>query len=300
MIFVSGILFGLAAASCFSLAYLGSRLFYWRAGKSPFHLLVVSHLQMGILALLVLPFFWPDAPLTWRMLPPLLGMVACGMAGQLLFFLTLKRANPSQVTPLLALKILLLAFASLLILHKPISGLQWLSIGLCFTATFLINFSGQPIPLRGLGGIVATCACYALGDVCAALLIGQLAAAGAAHPAILTTCGLYVTAGSVGLLLAAFCWRDVMTVHVWRAASYFSVVYFLADTLLFTTFKLVGPVFGNILQSTRGIISILLAKVVARRGWYDLESAMTRAMLVRRLFAACLFTLAIACYVIGS
>jgi hypothetical protein len=103
----------------------------------------------------------------------------------------------------------------------------------------------------------------------------------------------------VGVLLAIKIGHDVFLIRSWKFALYFSVPYFFADICLFTTFKLVGPVFANILLSTRGISSILLAKIVARKNMHYLEEPVTTAVTIRRLLAAGLFTIAIALYVLG-
>lgn len=298
MILFSGILSGLAAACCFSLAYLCSRLFYEKSRKSSLHLLATSQLQMGIFALLLLPFVWSDVHFSFEILLPIMGTTFCAMLGHVSFFLTLKHTNPSQITPLLALKVVILAFASIVFLQKNIALLQWISIAMCFGATFLLHFSGKPIPLKSLIGVLATCMNYALGDIFATILIRHLDVIGATNPVLLGTCFIYAVLGMYGLILTAFMWKDIRTFPVWKFAFYFSAVFFVADVFLFTTFKLAGPVFGNILQSTRGILSIIFAKIVAKKGMFYLEEDVGRSVMFRRLLAAFLFSAAIALYVI--
>jgi hypothetical protein len=60
----------------------------------------------------------------------------------------------------------------------------------------------------------------------------------------------------------------------------------------------VGAVFGNVVQSTRGIMSVVIGAVLAHLGWHELEQQVDRATLVRRIGAACLMTAAIAVYVL--
>lgn len=291
---------GFAAATCSSLAYLGSRLFYKKSGPNPFLLLAISYMQMGLFSLVILPFVWSEGLLSFDIIVPLMGAVLCGMVGQLVFFFTLKYSNPSQMVPLLALKIFILAFASIFVLQKNISLLQWMSIVLCFVATFIINFSGGRIPLKSLAGILLVCCLYAFGDVLATMLIRQFVSINAKNPALLSACLVYASSGIFGMMLGVFMWRDIRTPHAWKFALYFSMVFFLADLFLFTTFGLVGPVFGNIVQSTRGIVSILLAKLVSQRGISYLETDTNTSVIIRRFLAASLFTLAIALYVLGG
>ena len=59
----------------------------------------------------------------------------------------------------------------------------------------------------------------------------------------------------------------------------------------------VGVVLSTILQSTRGVMSVVIGATLAHLGWHDLESRVDRIMLIKRLLAAVLMTAAIAAYV---
>ena len=67
---------------------------------------------------------------------------------------------------------------------------------------------------------------------------------------------------------------------------------------LYCCFGLVGVVFGNILQSTRGVMSVAIGATLAQLGWHELEQRVDRVTLLRRLAAALLMTAAIALYVV--
>ncbi|GAK60642.1 hypothetical protein U27_00539 [Candidatus Vecturithrix granuli] len=298
--FLPGILLGLVGSCNFSVAFLGSRIFYEKSGQSPFNLLILSYIQMGIFSIVLLPFVWQNTLLSWQILPPLLGFAFFGMSGQLTFFLALRYAQSSQVTPLLALKILIIAGGSVLILQKNLSFLQWLSVAICFTAALALNFSGVAMPVRALLYVIVTCCAYTCADICVTLLIRRLESLAVAHSALLATCLAYGVSGIVGALLMIKIWQDLRLTRPWKYALYFSTPYFLADICIFATFKLVGPVLANILMSTRGITSILLASIIARKNMAYLEQPTTTAVTIRRLLAAALLTLAIALYVIGE
>ena len=298
--FLPGILLGLIASCNFSVAFLGSRVFYEKSGHNPFTLLILSYIQMGIFSIALLPFVWQNTLLSWQILPPLLGFAFFSMSGQLTFFVALRYAQSSQVTPLLALKILIIAAGSVLILHKNLSFLQWLSVAICFTAALALNFSGVAMPGRALLCVLVTCCAYTCTDICVTLLIRRLEALSIAYPALAATCLAYGVAGTVGSLLMLKVWHDLRLLRPWQYALYFSIPYFLADICIFATFKLVGPVLANILMSTRGITSILLASIIARKNMTYLEQRTTTAVTIRRLLAAALLTLAIALYIIGE
>jgi hypothetical protein len=52
------------------------------------------------------------------------------------------------------------------------------------------------------------------------------------------------------------------------------------------------------MQSTRGMLSIVIGAGLANAGWHGLETRLDRGTLIRRLLAAALMTAAIALYVI--
>jgi hypothetical protein len=79
----------------------------------------------------------------------------------------------------------------------------------------------------------------------------------------------------------------------WRPALPFAICWMAAMVLLFACFGLVGPVYGNISQATRGILSIILGFILARLGFQHLEKRIQRGVLYRRLAAAALMCTAI-------
>ena len=297
---IAGIFSGLTAASLASVSYICSRLFYGQTHKGALHLFAFSSIQMGVIAVLLLPCFWAGtAVLSLTFFLFAAGAAFFIMFGQISLFLTLKWSNPSQVVPLLSLKIVVLAFASILFLHEPVSLLQWLSVLLSVAATFTLHFSGEAIPLRALLGTLSTCTGYAFSDLLITLQLQNLQQAGLENPTMLGTCITYIITGITGAVALLFIQQEKTSWPVWKYSGYFALVWFIYMIFIFNTFRLIGPVFGVVLQSTRAIISILLAKFLGMRGAKDLEHNMDAGVLIRKLLAAVLFTCAIALYVLG-
>ncbi len=265
------------------------------------YLLALSNIQMSLLALILLPFVWTGNgmfSLTFLMFAA--GTAVLTSGGQISLFFTLKQSKPSQVIPLLAFKILVLAFANIVISGQALSLLQWVSVFLCVGATFVLHFSGEPIPLRDVFGILTACTAYASSDICISLQLQQLTLEGFPHPTLLGTCVTYLINGGVGALILLMIRQKGIKRRDWTVSGYFALAWFLSMLFLFNTFRLVGPVFGNVLQSTRAMFSILLAKLLGMRGVKELEHDMSAAVLIRRLLAAVLFSCAIGLYVIGE
>ena len=68
---------------------------------------------------------------------------------------------------------------------------------------------------------------------------------------------------------------------------------------LFSCFGMISVLLGNIVQSTRGLVSILIAFVVAKMGYEHLESRVPTNVFARRVLAAVLMTAAIILFSYG-
>jgi hypothetical protein len=86
------------------------------------------------------------------------------------------------------------------------------------------------------------------------------------------------------------------TQRAWLGALPYAAFWFLAMVLLFECFLRIGVVFGNIVQSMRGLISIGLGVWVASMGWTHIESHMPRRVFWKRVIAALLMLGAVALY----
>ena len=90
-------------------------------------------------------------------------------------------------------------------------------------------------------------------------------------------------------------WSDV------RRATPYALTWLLSMVFLYACFALVNVVLGNIVQSTRGLISILLAPIMARSDdWGHLEAAQSPHAVLRRALVAVVMTGAVALYVWGQ
>ena len=100
--------------------------------------------------------------------------------------------------------------------------------------------------------------------------------------------------GAIGLAILP--WSGAKQHGDWRYALPWAVAWLAAMLFLFGCFDRIGVIFGNILQATRGIMSIVLGVAVAALGHLRLEQKVSRGVLVRRIVAAALMFTAIALY----
>ena len=109
--------------------------------------------------------------------------------------------------------------------------------------------------------------------------------------AIGTVC--YAVLGILTLpLLARFRWSTRQFVK----AAPFAVSWYLSQVALFVCFGLLGTVFGNVIQASRGLISIALGILLLHYGFGRLDARISRAMWLRRAAAAILMAAGIILY----
>ena len=82
--------------------------------------------------------------------------------------------------------------------------------------------------------------------------------------------------------------------------SPYGVLYFSSQVALFVSFGAIGPVFANVIQSSRGIISVIIGIVLGRMGFAALDAKGDRRLWVRRMICAVIMTSAIIIYAISS
>ncbi len=292
---VLGVLLGLGAACFQAGSYVASRRFLTECRPSSAALFGTSHLQMGVLSLLVLPFllkFPTPSPSVW--LFPLCATAFSYLAGQWLVFEALKHSDSSKVAPLLGLKIPILAVATVTVLDQPIAPAAWVAVGLCTAASFAI---APPTHLPSRNALVLTslgCIGYCLSDLNIPKLV--LALRGHVRSEVFTGVALcYLLCALPGFIVSA-----QQKILLDRRTHFFALphalCWFLAMCCLFGCFHFIGVIPGNMLQSTRGIISVLAGVYLSNLGLLHLENMTGRTTLVTRLVAATVMGASICMY----
>ena len=292
---IFGLVAGLGAAFFQSFSYLFSRRFLHREPAGILSLLTFSHLLMGAFSLVLLPLCWAG----WEILHA--AAVRQLVAGALFYFVgqaglfwTLQRVESSRVAPLLGIKIIVLALIVTLWQGQSLGLPRWLAVLMSAGAAFLLNEAGGRLPWQSLAGLVTAVVGYSLSDLNITALVHSLQPAGAAAP-FLGVALSYLLCGIMSLPLLLVTGRGASA--AWRRAAPYAASWFIAMLLLFTCFGAIGVVFGNIVQSLRGLISIGLGVWVVRAGWTHLETHVPRRVFWKRFAGALLMLGAIALYV---
>lgn len=289
---ILGILLGIIAATLQSTGYVATRVFLSKHKGGSLNLMAISHIILGALSAVILCFILPETLPAWsELLLPMLGMSVCYIVAQIALFWALKFTAASRASPLLSLKVFILALLSLVFWSESLSLLQWASVFLSVLAAFILNGAGGNIPGKSIAGIMTACFLYAWSDVSIRTLVLMFAEQGLFHASVLTVCLNYTFCGVVAL--AAIRYLPVKSKQMWIDTLPFSITWFLAMFFLFACFGSIGVIFGNIVQSSRGIISILMGWLISHLGHVHLEEKVERGVLVRRIAAGCLMFAAI-------
>ena len=266
----AGVFLGLGAAFCQSLSYVFSRLFLSQFPRRSFTLLALAHVIMGALALCILPFVIPQSLPNWKELaPPLLGASVCYLCGQTCLFMALRYAEPSRVSPLLGIKIVVLALVTTVFMQSNYTFLQWTAVGLSVTAALMLRQSGSRIPWDSMAWVLAACVGYAFSDINIRLLVQRFSYLPLSRAALVSACLSYLLCLFFTCPLLLFSPRPGL--RMWGYAIPFALAWFTAMLFLFACFGSIGVVFGNIVQSSRGLLSVVMGSLLAKWGWHFLE-----------------------------
>jgi hypothetical protein len=191
------------------------------------------------------------------------------------------------------LKVAVLAAIGFAFLDQRIRAIQWLAVGVCASAAFLLNEIGGRMPWRVLAWLTFTLVGYALSDLSIQRLVHALAATGSRGP-LLGAALTYLLCGAVGAgLLAPLGWPSR---GVWVYVIPYALTWFAGMCCFFGAIDRLGVVLAVIVQSTRGVISIGMGAGLARCGMTDLEEHAPRRVVLKRAVAAALMVAAIGLY----
>lgn len=314
-----GILFGLGSALASSLAYLASRRFTVRhAGheqeqpqwRGPLRLMVTAHLYLavacGVGYLFMMPRGVNAQPADWSWAIQTSILVALFyLTGNTLLFFALRRSEASRIAPLLGMKIVLLALATHLFLGIDLLPQQWLAVALATLAALLLGSTGGRLSWVVAFLALGACAGFVGSDI----FIGQMVPAWLPDglPLDDATKQQRIQASITGMSLV-YVWCGVIAFVLlplakpwqkrhWTGSAPYAGLWFIAMICLFSAFSLITLILVNILQATRGLMSILIGVGIAKLGHHHIESHASLKVVIQRCIAAALMVAAIALYV---
>lgn len=287
---VTGILYGLGAALLQAVSYLCSAVFISRYRTGATTHLILVHIVMGLFSLILLPVLWhplvTDISSYWM---PLLGVSASYLWGQFSLYQAIQCSAASRVSPLLGLKVLVLVLIGSTVFGDQYKLLQWAAVGLCVIGAVWLSASGGRIGWKASGWVLSACVSYAFSDLSIVYLIQYFSSLPLLSATLLSVTLCFLVCGLSCLVFLA----RIKQPGLLLASAPAAISWFLALGSLFACFAELGVVFGGIVQSSRGLISILLTLALAGLGLSFADPLPPAKVLIQRLCAASLMTLAI-------
>ncbi len=227
----------------------------------------------------------PSLPHLWQ--PAVVALLFIG--GQIAATVALTRGDVSVATPMLGVKILMVAFFTWLLLREPLPARVWLSAGL---ATVAVAFLGISRDRAGMHRAVFTAGCTLIAAACYAcfdVLVQRWSPAwgvGRFPPLV----GIFAAVYSLMLVPRFPQPLRSLPAAAWPYLSAGSALIGLQGLLIISTIAHWGcAAAANVVYSSRGLWSVLL--VMALGHWLAREErALGRALLMFRLLGALLLS----------
>ncbi len=300
---VIGVLSGLLAAFLQAISYILSRGILHGGRTTPLHLLIVSHLWMGIVCWIALPFVWqePDQGLG-SMFAMLAFQCACYIGAQFSFFWTIRYAAASRISPLMGMKIIFSVILAYTVRDEALNMMQIVAVVLTLIAAFAVTQSGEKIPWKAICGTLVVVICFASSDLGITLTRDVIFTGDGDVPLMvpvficIISYSLVSLLGLIALPIIHYSNTSSEMHWPWRDSFFYAMTWLGAMVCLFTAFAMIGLVFGAIAQSLRGPFSVLMALAVIKLGFDHIEQQRSRSDYIKQICSALLMVAAIALY----
>jgi drug/metabolite transporter (DMT)-like permease len=301
MILILGLILSSVSAIIQASTYIVSKHILAKHPGSSIQLLVVAHLFMGLFSIVALCFLW--TPVLVHIHLYLISLI-CGaffyFFAQSLFLSALHFSEPSRLAPLLGIKVFFLAIFSIFLLSTPLTALQWVAISLTIIAGFVLNNTGAPPPWKSLVLIIFTCIFFALSDINCKILVKHLQAANNDNFLGITQMVSLVYLGTGILSLPLLFYIKRPTKIFIKETFLYASLWYLGAIFMFSAYAFISVILVAIIQSTRGVINVVLGVFIAKAGFEHLEKKVEKSIVKKRIFAASLMTLAIILFVLAK
>ena len=292
-----GVICGCTAAVMQSVSYIFSRSFVAQH-KSPIYLAIYSQIVMGILGaiLFVICLKFTAFPSGWLYYLLGLAWMTTYLSAQISFFQALKTVEASRLSSLLGTKVIALALLAM-VFGTSFTPIRWVAVVLCTVAAVGMNFSGAKLSARSVFWIALAVLSYALCDLSCTKMVVMMPGDNILYKSLGVVAVSYSGLGIISLPALFFVPRKT---EYLRDASSFGVAWFVSMIFLMVAFGSLGVVFGTILQSGRGIVSVIIGAILLHFGYKDLEPQVSKRKWIQRLCMAILMLCAMIIYALGN
>lgn len=266
---------------------------YWGVGV--WRTTFVSNLGMGLVFAMLSPLGGPGQPasMLWQ---PLVGGLLF-LVGQIFTFLAFNSGDVSVATPVLGVKIVLVALASVLLLPEPVPLRWWIAAALGTLAIVLLS-RGESRPKHAVGRTVVTAALAAASFAMSDVLVQKWAPAWGVGRFLPLMFGS-VAVLSVGLIPFFSAPLRSVPKAAWGWLAGGSVLLAMQAASMAYTLGVFGDATAvNIVYAARGLWSVVAVWLIGH--WFsNEEQRLAPAVLRSRLTGAVLMLAAISLVVLG-
>jgi drug/metabolite transporter (DMT)-like permease len=294
---VIGVVCGFFTAVLMASSYYYSRHFLSLPGRNVRQLVVLSHLWMGLFAVILLSLVWRAPEQPGGAVFGTVFMVLGYLTAQIFFFITVRFVPASRLAPLLNAKVIMVALLSWLILREEATPLRLAGAALALVAVALVQKSGERVPRKGLLNVLVICAAFACSDIAIRHTTQSVSTPTTFRGSQLALALLYL--GCLPLAAIAYVWIHGRGPTPWLAALGYALIWFGSSILLFISIAFIGVVPAILLQALRGPLSVMFSPLIARLGWHHLEMPQSPGSILRQLGAALMTVVAFALYLAG-
>ncbi|MBR2358338.1 MAG: EamA family transporter [Lentisphaeria bacterium] len=288
-----GIAGGLVAAFMQSCSYLGGRRFLATCGNS-LQLLVSSLIICGAAAWIMAIFLLDTHKIfSWQMAGFLTMCNGGFIAGQWGFFNAQKHIESSRIASLLGLKVLVVMLLAMIFLREKFVYMQYLAVAIAATAAMLMNWNKGKLDWNGMGFLFVALLGYAVSDLGVQQVVREISSG---QPVKDGVCGFILSYGTMGILALMAVKPCNISRKMLKGAFMQAGCWIVSMWGLYISFGLIGASFGNVVQASRGVISLLLGIILSRFAINGLEQKQSVAVWLRKAAAALLMFGAIVLY----
>ena len=304
---VYGILAGLVSAILQSCAYVSSAVFLERHRGRALDLLCYTQLVQAVVSLPVLLAMLPGGALgDWEIWRANLYWLSIFCITQYSMFFAQRTVEPSKIATWLGLKIAVLALLTSVwpLNGETVNAWQWGAIAVTIAAVWLLNTSGGR--RTGRAGFAAILVFIFVASLCDREQVFIMNIFQRKYGVSMLVSGLLtLTLGyvSFGVVALGYVLRNSLageaprlTALKLRDSSPFAFFWFTAMIAIYFCYGELGPVFGNVVQSTRAVLSVTVGFLAFRCLGLGVEVAVPGSMWLRRLLAASMMTAGIVLY----
>ena len=219
------------------------------------------------------------------------------VAGQWGFFNAQKHIESSRIASLLGLKVLVVMFLSIVMLRAQFTLWQYTAIVLAAVDAMLMNWSKGKLDWNGMGFLMVALTGYAVSDLGVQLVVKSF---NTSDPIRNGMCGFALCYGIGGVVSLGMIKPCKISWQMVKGAFPQAICWVVSMWGLYVCFGLLGAAFGNVIQASRGVISLVMGIVLSYFAIQGLEQKQSALVWVRKAVAAILMFGAIVLYAFSA